>query len=100
MQLKSLRTLNSVKCGKEERTFLTDDKFDLRIEDNLVHIKQLATDAIVITPMSNVGWFVPKDIKEENAVELAVIQATYDKETKVEHKTKKAPGRKKPKNPK
>jgi hypothetical protein len=59
MKVKRLRVFQSVKVGKAEKTFLTEDEFDIELKDTLMFITSKSDKSQVITPLTNVPWFVP-----------------------------------------
>jgi len=59
MKIKSLRVFNSVKCGKGEYTFLTDDIFDLTLDGFFINVKHKVELAVVIVPITNTPWMAP-----------------------------------------
>ena len=59
MKIDRLRVFQSVKVGSKEKTFLTADEFDMELKDTLIFITSKKDDSQVVTPLTNVPWFVP-----------------------------------------
>lgn len=67
MKVSRLRVFQSVKIGKAEKTFLTEDEFDIELKDTLMFITSKSDKSQVITPLTNVPWFVPRKTKGKSS---------------------------------
>lgn len=59
MKIERLRVFQSVKIGNKEKTFLVASEFEMELRDTLVFIKSKVDNSQVVTPLTNVPWFVP-----------------------------------------
>ncbi len=69
MKLKHLKVANAVKAGTREEMFLTDEKFEMTLEQGvIIRIKDKKTGRIVNTTLMNTIWWEEDDGEEAKPV--------------------------------
>lgn len=57
MRITHLKLANAIKAGRNEESFLTDERFDMSLQDALfIKVVERSTDYTVITSIMNTIW--------------------------------------------
>lgn len=65
MRLTRLKLANSIRIASTEETYLTSDKYDMRLENVLIHIRDIRSKDEVTTSLFNTIWFNLEKPSEE-----------------------------------
>lgn len=62
MKIKSIKFLNSTRCGGKQDLYFTSDLFNIVLKDQFVILDDYK-GGITHVPLSNVSWFTPEPVK-------------------------------------